>query len=35
MLLFLAASIVYAISGDWRRFFYYLLAAGITASVTF
>lgn len=30
-----AAAVVYATCGDWRRFIYWLAAATLTATVTF
>lgn len=30
-----AAAVVYAACGDWRRFIYWLAAATLTATVTF
>ena len=30
-----AAAVVYAAAGDWRRFVYWLAAATLTATVTF
>ena len=35
ILLDLGASVVYAVSGDWRRAIYWLAAAVLTAMVTF
>lgn len=35
IMLSVGAAIGYAVAGDWRRAIYWILAAGITAVVTF